>query len=116
MTLKFQRLLPGWGTDSELKRIRSELFRQYGDPKKKHSPRWTFNNMMVHPTFDRDIKYDYIPILKGLAPIIWKLIRKIESLRGTPFELRFRTEPENLGAGWQAVIETFAKPPPGLVD
>jgi hypothetical protein len=66
------------------------------------------NNMMVHPTFDRDATYNYIPLLTNLAPIIWKLIRKIEALRVAPFELGFRTEPEHPGAGWQAVIEAFA--------
>jgi hypothetical protein len=71
---------------------------------------------MVHPTFDRDDTYNYTPFLTNLYPIIWKIIRKIEALRGTPFELGFRTEPEHLGPGWQGVIETFEKPAAGLVD
>jgi hypothetical protein len=104
--IKLSELLsPGWSM--EVEKIKQELCKQYGNGKTKGSPRWTFNNMMAHPTFDRDRRYDYIPELKDLAPFIWKLIRKIESLRKIPFDLDFRTEPEHLGPGWQKVLESF---------
>jgi hypothetical protein len=41
-SIKLSGLLPGWDMGSQVKPIRSELFRQYGNPKIKHSPRWTF--------------------------------------------------------------------------
>jgi hypothetical protein len=113
--IKLSELLsPGWS--AEVEKIKQELCKQYGDGKTKGSPRWAFNNMMAHPTFDRDRKYDYIPKLKALAPFIWKLIRKIESLRKIPFELDFRREPEHLGPGWQKVLESFRKATVSLGD
>jgi hypothetical protein len=107
-------LSPGWS--AEVEKIKQELCKQYGDGKTEGSPRWAFNKMMAHPTFDRDRKYDYIPKLKALAPFIWKLIRKIESLRKIPFELDFCTEPEHLGPGWQKVLESFRKATVSLGD
>jgi hypothetical protein len=37
--IKLSNLLPRGAIDSQVKEIRSELFKQYGNPKSKHSPR-----------------------------------------------------------------------------
>jgi hypothetical protein len=62
-----------------------DLRRQYGSGVTEGTPRWIFNKMMAHPTTHSGISYDYIPILRDLAPFIRGIIVEIESLRGAPF-------------------------------
>jgi hypothetical protein len=86
--IQLSRLFSDWHTDAKynkVKEIIDDLSKRYGSAKKQGSYCWIFNKMMAHPTAHRGKSFDYTAILRGLGPVIQKIIAEIESLRGAPF-------------------------------
>jgi len=83
-----QTLFPDCKTGSrygKLNRAVTALRSQYGSALSPGTPCWVFNKMMAHPTSRRGYSFDYTDILRKLQPSIWRIIREVESLRGSDF-------------------------------
>jgi hypothetical protein len=86
--IHLSKLFLNWKIDGKYRRIRQiqrDLRRQYGSGTREGTPCWIFNKMMAHPTTRRGISYDYIPVLRNLAPYLLAIIKEIEALRGMQF-------------------------------
>ena len=81
--IKPSDLFDNYYTDQKYETLRGlmkRLDQQYG--KGEGSARWAFNKKLAHPTKERGESFDYTPFLDQVVPVLLKIIREIETLRG----------------------------------
>jgi hypothetical protein len=77
--VKLADLISDREQSEQLRELIAELRGIYGDGRKKESPRWVFNKMLLHPTKIRTDGYDYGSALNSVRPVLKKL-----SLKSSP--------------------------------